>query len=185
VRFAARCGAVIATAALAACAQVARVDHEAIATADAPFVATGRLSARHGSDALSANFNWQHRPAADSIALATPLGQTLATLARDDGTVSIVLADGRSASADTFDALTAKTFGVPLPVAGLTWWIRGRPREGSAFAIERDAAGRANVLRQDGWEIVYTYADDASVLPRRLTLAYPDVDIRVVVDQWQ
>ena len=185
MRCAARIGAVIAAAALAACAQVVRVDHDAVPMVDAPFVAAGRLSARHASDALSANFNWQHRPTADSIALATPLGQTLATLARDEGAVTIVLADGRSASADTFDALTAKTFGVPLPVSGLTWWIRGQPREGSAFAIERDAAGRASVLRQDGWEIVYTYADDASVLPRRLTLAYPDVDIRVVVDQWR
>jgi outer membrane biogenesis lipoprotein LolB len=41
------------------------------------------------------------------------------------------------------------------------------------------------VLRQDGWEIVYTYADDTATLPRRLTLAYPGVDMRVVVDRWQ
>ena len=77
----------------------------------------------------------------------------------------MTLADGRRAQADTFDALTAQAFGVPLPVAGLTYWIRGQPREGTASAIERDAAGRANVLRQDGWEIVYSYADDAATLP--------------------
>ncbi len=175
----------LVAAALAACAQVTRIDHEASPVADSPFTAAGRLSARHASDALSANFNWRHLTDTDSIALATPLGQTLATLEREHDTVTIVLADGRRASADTFDALTAKTFGVPLPVSGLTWWIRGHPRAGAAFSLERDAAGRADVLRQDGWEIVYTYADDATLLPRRLTLAYPDIDIRVVIDQWQ
>jgi outer membrane lipoprotein LolB len=176
---------VLVAAALAACAQVARVDREASPMVDTPFAVAGRLSARHASDALSANFNWQHQADTDSIALATPLGQTLATLERNHDSVTIVLADGRRASADTFDALTAKTFGVPLPVSGLTWWIRGHPRTGSAFSMERDAAGRADVLRQDGWEIVYTYGDDATPLPRRLTLAYPDIDIRVVVDQWR
>ena len=181
-----RCGAIFAAAALVtACTQIARVDIAAPVIADTPFAASGRLSARHGDDALSANFDWRHRLDGDAIVLATPLGQTLATLDRDGETVSLALADGRHARADSFDALTAKAFGVPLPVSGLTWWIRGNPRAGSAFSIERDAAGRANVLRQDGWEIVYTYADDASTLPRRLTLAYPDVDIRVVVAQWQ
>jgi outer membrane lipoprotein LolB len=181
-----RCGALFAAAALlAACTQIARVDQGSVAVADAPFTATGRMSAHHGDDALAANFDWRHRLGGDTIVLTTPLGQTLAKLERENSEVSIVLSDGRRASADTFDALTAKAFGIPLPVSGLSWWIRGHPRAGSPFTIERDAAGRAGVLRQDGWEIVYSYADDTSALPRRLTLAFPDIDMRVVVDQWQ
>ena len=181
-----RCGAIFATAALmAACTQIARVDNQTALIADAPFVVTGRLSAHHRDDALSASFDWRHRSDGDAIALLSPLGQTLAKLARDGGRVSITLADGRQASAGTFDALTAQAFGVPLPVSGLTSWIRGHPHRGSTFAIERDAAGRADVLRQDGWEIVYSYADDGSRLPRRLRLAYPDVDMRIIIDQWQ
>jgi len=183
-----RRGALLAaTVLLAACTQAVRVDTgmHAHAVADSPFGVTGRLSAHHASDALAANFNWQHRLDGDTIVLSTPLGQTLAELARADGGVSVALADGRHASAASFDELTTQAFGVPLPVTGLTWWIRGLPRNGSAFAIERDAAGRASVLRQDGWEIDYSYADDAATLPRRLLLAYPDVDMRVVVDQWQ
>ena len=35
-----------------------------------------------------------------------------------------------------------------------------------AFDLERDAAGRPLVLRQQGWEIVYAYADDAAVAAR-------------------
>lgn len=179
-----RRGAIIAAAALSACVPVARIDTQALPVADSPFGATGRLSAHHDADALSANFDWQHRLDGDTIALASPLGQTLAKLERDGDGVAIVLANGRRASAATFDALTAKAFGVPLPVSGLTWWIRGHPRNDSAFAIERDAAGRPSVIRQDGWEIDYAYANDTSTLPRRLVLVYPDVDMRIVIDQW-
>ncbi len=183
-----RRGAMFAAVALATgCAPVAPVADTAQSTspADAPFAVAGRLSASHGTDALTANFDWHHAADADTIALATPLGQTLAQLSRAGGAVSIALADGRHASAATFEDLTSQAFGVPLPVSGLAAWIRGQPHAGSAFAVERDAAGRADVLRQDGWEIVYTYADDTGAMPRRLTLAYPDVAMRVVVDQWR
>ncbi|MEO8848931.1 MAG: lipoprotein insertase outer membrane protein LolB [Casimicrobiaceae bacterium] len=168
-----------------ACTQIVRVDTHATDVPDTAFAVTGRLSAQHAADALTANFDWQHRADADTIVLATPLGQSIARLERTDGAVTVALANGQHASADTFDALTARAFGVALPVAGLTWWIRALPRAGSAFAIERDGSGRPIVLRQDGWEVDYSYADAAATLPRRLLLAYPQIDMRVVVDQWR
>ncbi|MEO6749042.1 MAG: lipoprotein insertase outer membrane protein LolB, partial [Casimicrobiaceae bacterium] len=88
-----RRGALLAAAVLlTACTQAVRVDTEAHAVADSPFGVTGRLSAHHASDALAANFNWQHRPDGDTIVLSTPLGQTLAKLARVDGGVTVALA---------------------------------------------------------------------------------------------
>jgi outer membrane lipoprotein LolB len=151
---------------------------------DSAFSVVGRLSAKRGSDGVTANFEWVHTPLADAIALATPLGQTLAKLEGSAQGASIVLADGRTASAGSFDALTDRTLGAPLPVSGLVWWIRGAPRPGSAASVERDSRARPVVLRQDGWEIVFAYADDAAALPRRLVLTYPDVEVRVVVDAW-
>ncbi len=180
-----RSAAMAALLLLAACAPMPAVREVPLPLADAGFTLEGRLSAKRGSDALAANFEWIHTPLADVIALSTPLGQTLAKL---DGTAqgaSITLSDGRTASAQSFDALTEATLGVPLPVSGLVWWIRGAPRPGSSSAIERDSRGRASVLRQDGWEIVYAYAEDASTTPRRLVLTYPDVEVRVVADTWR
>jgi outer membrane lipoprotein LolB len=170
---------------VAGCAGLARVETGEKPIADSPFRVAGRLSAHHGSDALAGNFDWQHAPATDSIALATPLGQTLATLDRIDATVTLRLADGRRLEAPSFEDLTTRAFGVPLPVSGLSAWIRGGGHAGSTFVIERDAAGRPGVLRQDGWEITYAYPDDRDTHARRLTLAYPGVDVRVVVDRWQ
>ena len=62
------------------------------------------------------------------------------------------------------------------------------PRPGAAFTAERDASGRINALRQDGWTIAYqAFAPDANNIarPARMTLSYPEVELRVVIDQWQ
>lgn len=184
----ARVATALAAAALvlvAGCAGIGRVQKGDEPLADMPFHVEGRLSAHRDREALAGQFDWQHAPATDAISLATPLGQTLATIDRIDATVALRLADGRYLEAPSFEALTQRAFGVPLPVSGLTAWIRGGGRAGSPFTVERDAAGRASVLRQDGWQITYDYADDAARRPRRLMLAYPGVDMRVVVDRWQ
>ena len=51
----------------------------------------------------------------------------------------------------------------------------------SAHVVERDTAGRATVLRQDGWEIVFGYRDEGAQ-PSRLVLAYPGIEVRLAVD---
>ncbi len=65
---------------------------------------------------------------------------------------------------------------------------RRRRRPASWPGVERDGAGRVSVLRQQGWEIVYAYADaPPPARPARLVMRYPDsepVEVRVVVDRW-
>jgi outer membrane lipoprotein LolB len=155
--------------------------------ADAPFTLEGRISARRGDAGVAGGFTWIHDARHDAIDLATPLGQTLARLEGDGRSVTVHLQDGRVESATTWGALTERAFGVTIPVDGLSSWVRGVPRANARFAVERDAVGRVTVLRQDGWEVVYAYADDAATRPMRLTLRYPDaapVEVRVVVDRW-
>ncbi len=156
-----------------------------VAALPASFEAAGRLSAKRGDAALSAAFRWRHDVAADHIELANPLGQTLATLEGDAGGARATLADGRRAEAPDFRALVREAFGVDIPIEALAAWLRAAPVAGRAADVERDALGRAIALRQDGWQLAYAYPDDAARLPSRVTLAYPDVDIRVVVDAWQ
>ena len=73
----------------------------------------------------------------------------------------------------------------PLPVAGLAFWVRSVPHAESPHATELDAAGRVGVLRQDGCEIVYSYADDGTRRPSRLRLACHDLELRIVIDHWR
>jgi outer membrane lipoprotein LolB len=154
-----------------------------VVQADAPFNASGRLSARHGSQAAAANFRWMHAPGRDELTIATPLGSTVAQLDGNPGEVTLSLPDGRTERAADWETLTANVLGAPIPVRGLAWWVRASPHADSGHAVERDASGRIAVLRQDGWEIVYGYGEGERV--RSLRLTYPDTEIRLVIDAFE
>jgi outer membrane lipoprotein LolB len=153
--------------------------------ADAAYAIEGRLSAKRGTDALAANFRWTHDPGADTIALSSPLGQMLARLSGTLSGARIERADGTADDAPDWESLTLRALAVPLPVSGLAWWIRGVPHPLAAHTLEVDELGRPSVLRQDGWEIVYAYADDSTRQPSRVRLTWPEVEVRIVIDRWQ
>lgn len=175
---------------LAACATLPppAITQAPITAVATPFSIGGRISARRGDAAVAGAFTWSHDGPHDSIELSTPLGQTLAKLDGDAHDVTVHLSDGRVESGPTWRALTEKAFGVTIPVDGLASWIRALPRPTARYSVERDASGRVSLLRQDGWEVVYAYADDAAARPFRVTLHYPGaepIEVRVVVDRWQ
>jgi len=184
-------GLVVATFAvlLAACASAPPPSMRTTAdAADTPFSIAGRISARRGDAGVAGAFTWTHDAAHDAIDLSTPLGQTLAKLEGGANGVEVRLPDGRTQTAATWRELTERAFGVTIPVDGLSAWVRGVPRAAEPFTIERDARGRPALLRQQGWEVVYAYADDAAERPLRASLSYPGpdtIEVRVVVDRWQ
>jgi len=97
-------------------------------------------------------------------------------------------ADGRVATGTDWAALTARALDWSLPVDGLAYWIQGVPRADVPFVAEGAADGALAFLRQDGWTIAYqSFASDAAgvVRPGRMTLSYPNVELRLVVDSWQ
>jgi outer membrane lipoprotein LolB len=173
---------------LAACATLRPLESvpATAAASDEPFVLGGRMSARRGDSGVAGAFTWTHDAHRDAIDLATPLGQTLAQLEGGAQGVSVRLQDGRTETAPTWRELTERAFGVVIPVDGLAAWVRGVPRAGTQATVERDANARVSLLRQDGWEVTYAYADDASRRPSRISLSYPGappVEVRIVVDR--
>lgn len=152
---------------------------------DAPFDVSGRLSARRGAEGAAAHFVWEHVPGRDAIELATPMGTTLARLERDGEGATIERPDRPVERSRDAATLVERSLGFPLPVESLAWWIRAAPHPGSAHAIERDAAGRVLVLRQDGWSVAYAYDDHASRPVRLLATTYPDLEVRLVIDAWR
>jgi len=150
---------------------------------DAPFGIDGRLSARRGNDAVSVSFVWNHAPPKDEFVVTTPLGAAVAEMSGDASTrrVEVRTADGRTDSASDWASLTERVVGFPLPVDGLAFWAQGSPRPEVPQTTEVDAAGRLRVLRQDGCEIVYSYAE-AMPLPTQLRLTCHDLELRIVID---
>ena len=177
--------------ALAACAGVAPSGESSsvvFAQVRPAFEASGRLSMRRGTDALTVNFRWHHDGAADVVDLASPLGQTVARLSGDVTGVSLRTSDGRAISAADWRELGTRTLEWSLPVDGLAFWIQGAPRTGTPFAVEQASNGELSVLRQDGWTIVYqSFARDGAGVarPARMMLSYPELEVRLVVDSWQ
>ncbi|HEX6136569.1 MAG TPA: lipoprotein insertase outer membrane protein LolB [Casimicrobiaceae bacterium] len=183
-----RAFAIVCTAFAAGCASLPPppAAEAPVSAVDQPFSIGGRISARRGDAGVAGSFTWTHDAQRDAIDLASPLGQTLAQLEGDGRKVTVHLSDGRVETAPTWAALTERAFGVTIPVDGLAWWIRGLPRAGIRYGIERDASGRVSLLRQEGWEVVYTYSDAAAREPLRIALQYPGtapIEVRVVVDR--
>ena len=149
---------------------------------------SGRLSARHDADAFAAGFHWTHAGDRDELDLTSPLGQTVARLSGDTHGVEFQTPDGKVQTANDWTSLTSHGLGWALPVAGLSYWIQGAPRKDAPFTAEAGNDGAPGVLRQDGWTIVYqAFAKDASgaLRPARMTLDYPGVELRLVIDAWQ
>ncbi len=157
------------------------------AAGDAPFAVEGRLSARRGNEALTVNFQWTHTPPSDAFVVTTPLGQQIAELNGDSsaGRVELRGANGLREQAADWATLTERAFGAPLPVDGLAVWMQGQALPGTPHVLERDAAGRISLLRQDGWQVDYDYADATSARFARLQITRTDIEVRIVVDRWQ
>ena len=155
---------------------------------DAAFEIVGRISARHASEAAAANFRWMHSLDRDELEFTSPLGQTIARMEGDSRGARLLAADGSAISAENWSALTERALHFPLPVEGLASWIQGLPRAGSTHTSEAGAGGLPAVLRQDGWEIVYQAYGTAGAgrtRPTRIALNYPEVEVRIVIDEWQ
>jgi outer membrane lipoprotein LolB len=158
-----------------------------VAFTDTPFALDGRISATREREGITANFTWVHAPPRDELTVSTPLGQTIAEIVGDANArrVTLTRSDGTREQASDWASLTERALGFALPLEGLAACARGAPHSRSAFSREVDAAGRTSLLRQDGWEITYDYADDASREPKRVRLAYPGLDVRIAADRWR
>jgi len=177
----------VAALGIAGCATAPVAGPARQAAGDAAFSIEGRLSARRGNEALSANFEWTHAPPSDALVVTSPMGQEIAALTGDSSAGRVEVRDARGTRDEAADwtTLTERALGAPVPVDGLAAWMQGLVRPGTPHVEARDAAGRPSLLRQDGWEVTYDYADASSTRPARLKLSRDDIEIRIVVDRWE
>jgi outer membrane lipoprotein LolB len=160
----------------------------AVPAADEAFTIDGRLSARRGNEGATANFAWTHDVGRDHVDLSSPFGQVYARVDGREGRIDVERPGGTTESFADWQSMSTALLGAPVPLNYLAWWIRGAAHAGAAATVERDDRGRVLVLRDQAWEIVYSYPDDApSARPARVVLKYPDVEpveVRIVVDRW-
>jgi outer membrane lipoprotein LolB len=145
------------------------------------FELKGRVAVRYGSDGASGNLAWRHSADSDELLITSFLGQGVARIRRSGGEVELV-AEGKEHRAPDAETLTQQVLGWRLPLRGLPDWVQGRPAPGGAGEIRRDSTDRVVAFAQDGWKVEYQAFEGER--PSRLRMSRPDLEIRLIVDQW-
>jgi outer membrane lipoprotein LolB len=153
---------------------------------------TGRLAVTYQKDnqpqSINGNFTWNQSPGRVEVALASPLGQTLANIVVTPESATLTQAGRPPREAHDIDALTEQALGWPLPVAGLRDWLQGYA---TAAGGKRFTASPANnsVMTQDGWRLRFVDWQGATPpMPRRIdasrstTSVGDELAIRIVID---
>lgn len=158
---------------------------------------TGRFAAnytRYGrSEGVQGNFRWEEQGRNVRLDLVSPLGQTLAIVTSTPSGATLDLPNEKPRNAPEVDSLMEQSLGFSLPVSGMRDWLHGRAASGTPAQVTRDASGRPDTLRQNGWTVRYVAWQDApegsaapSTLPRRIDMARDGNDatlsVRLVID---
>jgi outer membrane lipoprotein LolB len=128
---------------------------------------------------------WTHRQQSDRVLLSSPLGYGLAEIETTPEISRLRTADGRTHESTDADALIEEVTGQRLPISRLPAWLLGRSR-GNA-RIDADAQGRPARLSEDGWQVDYSFEDDApTALPSRLTVTRQgEIELRLRIEEWK
>lgn len=152
---------------------------------------TGRFAAnytRHGrEEGVQGSFRWEEQGRNVRLDLISPLGQTLAVVTSTPSGATLDLPNEKPRNAPEVDTLMEQALGFSLPVAGMRDWLHGRPAPGSTSNITRDAGGRPDTLKQNGWTVRYlAWQEAAATQPRRIDMARDSnespLSVRLVID---
>lgn len=120
----------------------------------------------------------------DTLEIRNPMGGAIAKIIITPGEATLER-DGQITSAIDADTLVQNTLGLPLPARGLSNWLRGETRPGSEASVERNNKGQVSEIRQDGWNLRYSWSDqnrlDKLTMTRSSNIG--SIDIRLVFDQ--
>ena len=148
---------------------------------------SGKVGIRAPKESGSATLFWLQRQDYYDIRLSGPLGRGAARLTGRPGNVLLEVANQGRYEAPTPEELLGEQLGWSLPVSHLVWWVRGLPAPGSKSRVTLNGDSRLANLEQDGWKIEYlSYVEQNGFwLPERVKLHGPDLDVTLVVKDWQ
>jgi len=159
----------------------------------------GRFSAQFQRNAKpeswSGNFTWAQTPQTTTVALQSPLGQTLATIVVNANGATLIQSDQAPRSAANVDALVEEALGWPLPISNLRDWLQAYAVDADGKRVLATRSSTATIATHDGWRINYlSWQDDNEVgmqnVPKRIdmerdTSEAGKVAMRLVITSWQ
>lgn len=147
----------------------------------------GKIGIRAPQDSGSGTLFWLQRQDYFDIRLSGPLGRGATRLTGRPDAVALEVAGQGRFEAESPETLVESQLGWQLPVSNLLWWVRGLPSPDSRSRVALDANGRLANLQQDGWDVQYLgYSEESGYsLPSRIKLAGRDLQITLVIKDWQ
>ncbi|NKF23625.1 lipoprotein insertase outer membrane protein LolB [Solimonas marina] len=189
--------AAVSLLALGACATLPKPDtvdaaqvagkwqaHRTAVAAISSFQLNGRAGAGNG---IKADLRWrQYAGARFEARIAGPFGAGAVAISGTPHDVEIRTKDGTEQTTDP-EGWMLQRAGWTFPIDGLRWWALGLPAPGTPAKTTFDAQGRLATLTQDGWTLQYLdYQEVGDLsLPHRFAATSAQIDLRLVVDQWQ
>ena len=147
---------------------------------------SGRISIKQDEQGHYGNIRWLKRDADSDITLLSPLGQVVAEIRSRTNGVTLTLDNKREYRAQDGESLTQQVLGYTVPVSGLAFWLLGYATPAISAATTSRPDGLFDTIKQQGWRIQYQeYVTVGAVqLPRRVVLHRNNLEIRLVIDQW-
>lgn len=153
---------------------------------------TGKLGIRTADYSGSASVTWAQQIGNYQINLSGPLGQKRMIITGTPEQVRLEQTGEPAQEAKTAEELIKQSAGWTLPVAQLTYWVRGLPAPKLRITyLQQNESGLIAQLIQDNWNITYSnYRDQmfngaAIPLPGKITAEYKDVRLTLVIRGWQ
>ena len=147
---------------------------------------SGRISVKQADQGHYGNIRWLKRGAENDITLLSPLGQIVAQIRSQPNAVTLTLDNKREYRAEDGESLTQQVLGYTVPVSGLPFWLLGYATPDSDAETTSRPDGLFDTIKQQGWRIQYQeyMTVDGVQLPRRVVLDRGNLEIRLVIDQW-
>lgn len=115
----------------------------------------GRLAVRDGEEGGSGTLRWHAEPAGARLDFHGALGRGAWRLQVSPGEAVLTLADGAEYRAASVERLVAEQIGWAVPVAELSWWIRGLAAPGERARRSLGETGVLLDLQQAGWSVAF------------------------------
>ncbi len=147
---------------------------------------TGRIGVRDDKESHSSRVRWQQRGEDYVINLWGTLNAGATEITGTPGRV-VLQQEGKDAlTASTPEQLVYEQLGYELPVAQLSYWIKGIPAPGASSEPAFDIDNRLISLQQSGWQVEYlgytSYATES--LPTRIRIQKSPLRLDFVRLDW-
>lgn len=147
----------------------------------------GRIAVQAQDKGVTADLDWIQLGGDFALRIMAPLSGGTYEFSGGAGGVTLATPRGERVQATSVEELMVRHLGWSIPVAGVSYWVRGIPKpEARAEQEHFDARGRWTDFVQDGWRIsVLDYSDSEGLdLPRKLFLQHQDLTLRLVIKRW-